>query len=195
MSVAVIKYDPLHGSMGTGRTRTAGGGGARALQRARVRADHRHGDRQAGRRHRADLLPILRRQARGALLRRRRAQGAAGEQRRRCPGLDIPDRCGGRCPGGCRRHAAGAPRLRPQAPGRHHRQRGAAGARVDQALVTRGGDGRACCGRAASPTRQPASPPRPGSRRSRSRSRPGSAQPTTETCRRSSGSRSRRCSR
>src|SRR5271157_2118204 len=52
-----------HGSMGAERARPARACGTGALHRARVRADHRGGDRQAGGAHGADVLPVLRRQA------------------------------------------------------------------------------------------------------------------------------------
>lgn len=53
--------------MGAECARAAGAGSAGPLQRARVRADHRRADRQTRRAHRADVLPALRRQARGAV--------------------------------------------------------------------------------------------------------------------------------
>src|SRR4029453_4203530 len=63
-------YDVGDGGMGAERTWPAGAGRAGAVHRARVRADHGGGDRQAGRAHRADVLPALRRQARGSVRRR-----------------------------------------------------------------------------------------------------------------------------
>src|SRR5690242_12068701 len=57
-----------HGSLATRRTRPPPAGGLRALRRARLRPDHGGADRRAGRAHGADVLPPLRRQARGRLL-------------------------------------------------------------------------------------------------------------------------------
>src|SRR6266576_6754433 len=65
MSAAVIIYDWSHEPVGAERARPPGAGGTRSLRRARVRADHGGGDRRAGGAHRADVLPALRRQARG----------------------------------------------------------------------------------------------------------------------------------
>ena len=57
--------------MGAERARPPRAGGARAVRRARLRADDRGRDRRAGRADRAHVLPPLHRQARGALRRRR----------------------------------------------------------------------------------------------------------------------------
>ena len=82
MSVAVItrlvamgRWEPdARGRFGTRRSG--------AVRRARVRADDRRGDRRARRRHRAHLLPALRRQARGPLRRLRRAADSPGRRHR-----------------------------------------------------------------------------------------------------------------
>src|SRR5580693_7527754 len=88
MSVAVISLacndshwhhvPSCHGSMGTGRTRSAGEGSYDALRRAGVRADHGRGDRRAGRTDRADVLPAFRRQARSPVLWHGAAPGPPG---------------------------------------------------------------------------------------------------------------------
>ena len=86
MSAAVIMshYDRLHGTLGAGQPRQARAGSPRSLRRARVREHDRCRDRRAGRTDGANVLPALRRQARGSLRGRGRTAGAPRERRRRC---------------------------------------------------------------------------------------------------------------
>ena len=73
-------------------------------------------------------------------------------RRRRRARVGGADRRGRRGPRGRRRPAPGAPRLLPAAPGRHRRERGAPGARADQARLTRRGARRRAAPSAASPS-------------------------------------------
>ncbi len=70
-----------YGSMGAKRARPAHAGRARALRRARVRADHGGGDRHAGRADGANVLPALRRQARGSVRGRGRSSRSSSSAR------------------------------------------------------------------------------------------------------------------
>ena len=125
-----------HGALGAREPRPARAGRARALRRARVREDHGRGDRQGGRADRADVLPPLRRQARGAVRGRGRIQELLVSAVAACPMPPPPIdavAAASRPPAPCSRSAV----TRPAAPGGHRREPGAAGARADQARVTR----------------------------------------------------------
>ncbi len=145
--------------MGARRARPARAGRPRFVRRARVRADHGGGDRQAGGAHGADVLPVLRRQARGPVLGRGRTAGVhrGGRGQRACfRRADRRGRCG---PGGRWCPVQGAPRRCPAAPGRYCRERRAARARADQARITRLGP--RC---RAAPARCPRASREPGGR-------------------------------
>ncbi|CAA9258375.1 MAG: Transcriptional regulator, AcrR family, partial [uncultured Actinomycetospora sp.] len=122
------------GPLGARGARAAAGRGPRAVRRPGLRRHHGRRDRGGGGPHRADVLPPLRRQARGAL--RRSGRVRAPLRRGHRGGRD--DRPGGdhRCR--ARRSGRVLPR-RPSlvvtdAPGRHRRRPGPAGARAAQAL-------------------------------------------------------------
>src|SRR5260221_10979444 len=110
--------------MATQRARPARAGSTGALSRARLRPDHGDGDRRAGRTHGADVLPVLRRQARGAVLGSGEPARALREDHRSRAGFRRADRRGRRGPGGRCPSVARAPRTRPAAPGRDCRNPG-----------------------------------------------------------------------
>ena len=103
--------------MGARRARAAAAGGARALRRAGIRTDHGGGDRGASGTHRANVLPALRRQARGSVRRRRRAGRAPRQDRCQSARGRCPDRGGGSRYRSRRRLHPGRGRARATAPG------------------------------------------------------------------------------
>ena len=176
--------------MGAQRARPPRAGRARALRRARLRADDGGGDRRAGRPDRAHVLPLLHGQARGAVRRWRRAEASAGGDARGRSCIRGAHRRGRRRDRGRRRGDPGEPGARARAPGGDRGERRAAGARADQARGAGGGAGRHAASSVASATRLRASSPRRASPSSGWRSNGGSAIPSRRISRCSSGSRS-----
>ena len=150
-------------------------GGDGAVRRARLRADHRRRHRRARRADRADVLPLLRRQARGAVRRLRARWSGCGRARSTPRPADAPPieavaaaprRGGRRCSASDRDFS------------RQRQAVIAANAELQEreliklaALVRRAGRRR--CAAAASPSRPRASPPRPASPSSAWRSSAG----------------------
>src|ERR1700716_2102522 len=119
-------YDLLHGTLAAGCERADCQGSDGAVWPAWIRSDHGGGDRRASRGHRANLLPPLRPQGRGAFRRLARAAGPDGWRGDEGPGFGPADRCGGRgSPGlGCRPQRS---RILAAAPGPPRPKRGGGG--------------------------------------------------------------------
>ena len=173
-----------HGPMAAGRARPARAGGDGALRRARLRADDRRRDRRARRPDRADVLPLLRRQARGAV-RRLRQRSASGWSTAlaAAPASAAPLGAVAAALDAVAALIGERPRLLAPAPGGHRRERRTARARADQArrLVDRARRRAAPARRR--PSRRRAWPPRPASPCSAWRSSAGSASPATGSLR------------
>jgi hypothetical protein len=135
MTPGDIGYSWPYGQMAAGCASAAAGGGADPLRRARVRADHRRGDRGTRRADQADVLPLLRGQARGAVLGFGGTGAADGGRRRGRPRVRLGPRRDRRGTGCRRRPVRGVPRVRRPAPPDHRLQSRAAGTRADQGRV------------------------------------------------------------
>src|SRR6185295_3492408 len=116
MTAAVIPLRSAHEPVAARRARPPGAGGARALHRARLRPDHRRGDRRPGGPDGADVLPALRRQTGSVVRWTGRADRVVDDAHRAGARVRFADRRGGPSVAGDGRDARGASRTRPSAP-------------------------------------------------------------------------------